>query len=150
MKITIYKKDNNELDKKQINITIESSSDINIDNFINYIKEYDTKKILVRKDNEYFQVNLNDIIIFYSDKKNNYCKIKNEKYKINYSLNKLENEKNDFVRISKSCIINMKHIDSFDMGKTGIIIVKLDDGTEEMVSRRRVKEILKYIKERSI
>ena len=44
----------------------------------------------------------------------------------------------------------MKHLDSFDMGKTGVIIVKLDDGTEEIVSRRKIKEILKYIKERSI
>ena len=150
MKITIYKKNNNKLKDKQINITIEYSSNTNIENFINYIKEYDTQKILVRKNNEYFQINLNDIIIFYSDKKNNYCKIKNEKYKINYSLNKLENQKNDFIRISKSCIINIKHLDSFDIGKAGTIIAKLDDGTEEIVSRRRVKEILKYIKERSL
>ena len=44
----------------------------------------------------------------------------------------------------------MKYLDSFDMGETGIIVVKLKDKTEEIVSRRRVKEILKYIKERSI
>lgn len=150
MKITIHKKDNNKLEKEQINITIEYAPETNIENFINYIKEYDTKKILIRKDNEYFQADLDDIIIFYSDKKNNYCKIKKETYKINYALNKLENQKNNFIRISKSCIINIKHLDSFDMGETGTIIVRLDDGTEEIVSRRRVKEILKYIKERSI
>ena len=65
-------------------------------------------------------------------------------------MSKLENQEDEFVRISKSCIININHLDSFDMGETGVIVVKLDNGTEEIVSRRKVKEILKYIKERGI
>ena len=150
MNINVNKKKNEELEKNEINVFLEYPEDINIDNFVKYIKKYDTQKILVKQDNEYIQIDYQDIILFYSDKKYIYCKTKNGEYKINTSLSKIENEENDFIRISKSCMINIKYLDSFDMGETGIIVVKLKDGTEEIVSRRRVKEILKYIKERSI
>lgn len=150
MNINVNKKKNEELEKNEINVFLEYSEDINIDNFVKYIKKYDTQKILVKQDNEYIQIDYQDIILFYSDKKYIYCKTKNGEYKINTSLSKIENEENDFIRISKSCMINIKYLDSFDMGETGIIVVKLKDGAEEIVSRRRVKEILKYIKERSI
>ena len=115
-----------------------------------YVENYDDQKVLVRQNNEYLQIDFQDIIAFYSDKKDIYCRTKSGEYKIKNSLSRLENQANDFVRISKSCIINIKHLDSFDMGETGSIVVKLDDGTEEIVSRRKVKEILRYIKERSI
>ena len=150
MNINVNKKKNEELEKNEINVFLEYPEDINIDNFVKYIKKYDTQKVLVKQDNEYIQIDYQDIILFYSDKKYIYCKTKNGEYKINTSLSKIENEENDFIRISKSCMINIKYLDSFDMGETGIIVVKLKDGTEEIVSRRRVKEILKYIKERSI
>lgn len=150
MNINVNKKKNEELEKNEINVFLEYPEDINIDNFVKYIKKYDTQKILVKQDNEYIQIDYQDIILFYSDKKYIYCKTKNGEYKVNTSLSKVENEENDFIRISKSCIINIKYLDRFDMGETGIIVVKLKDGTEEIVSRRRVKEILKYIKERSI
>ena len=150
MNINVNKKKNEELEKNEINVFLEYPEDINIDNFVKYIKKYDTQKVLVKQDNEYIQIDYQDIILFYSDKKYIYCKTKNGEYKVNTSLSKVENEENDFIRISKSCIINIKYLDRFDMGETGIIVVKLKDGTEEIVSRRRVKEILKYIKERSI
>ena len=150
MNINVNKKKNEELEKNEINVFLEYPENIDIDNFVKYIKKYDTQKVLVKQDNEYIQIDYQDIILFYSDKKYIYCKTKNGEYKVNTSLSKVENEENDFIRISKSCIINIKYLDRFDMGETGIIVVKLKDGTEEIVSRRRVKEILKYIKERSI
>ena len=150
MNININNKKNETLEKNEINLYVEYGENIDIDSFIKYIKKYDNAKVLVKQNNEYFQIDYQDIILFYSDKKYIYCKTENGEYKINNSLNKIENEKNDFVRISKSCIINVKYLDSFDMGETGVIIAKMKDGTKEVVSRRRVKEILKYIKERSI
>ena len=150
MNINIRKKKNEELNTDEINILIEYSTNTNIDKIIEHIKNYKDQKVLVRQNNEYLQIDFQDIIAFYSDKKDIYCRTKSGEYKIKNSLSRLENQANDFVRISKSCIINIKHLDSFDMGETGSIVVKLDDGTEEIVSRRKVKEILRYIKERSI
>lgn len=150
MNINLKKKINKELNDDEINILIEHSANTNIDKVIEHIKNYENQNVLVRQNNEYIEIDFHDIIVFYSDKRDIYCRTKIGKYKIKNSLTALENLTNDFVRISKSCIINIKHLESFDMGETGIIVVKLDDGTEEVVSRRKVKEILRYIKERSI
>ena len=56
----------------------------------------------------------------------------------------------DFIRISKSCIINIRHSNKFDISEVGKIVIKLDDGSEEIVSRRRTKNIMKYLEERMI
>ena len=150
MNINIKKKKNEELNNDEINVLVEYSTDTNIEKIIEHIKNYNDQKVLVRQNNEYVQIDFQDIIVFHSNKKDIYCRTKSGEYKIKNSLTKLENQVNDFVRISKSCIINIKHLDSFDIGETGAIVVKLDDGTKETISRRKVKEILKYIKERSI
>ncbi len=146
MNINIKKKKNEELNNDEINVLVEYSTDTNIEKIIEHIKNYNDQKVLVRQNNEYVQIDFKDIIVFYSNKKDIYCRTKIGEYKIKHSLSKLENQTNDLVRISKSCIINIKHLDSFDIGKTGAIVVKLDDGTKETISRRKVKEILKYIK----
>ena len=140
---------NNELNENDININIEHTEKNDIKELVEYIKEYDTKKILVRQYNEYKQINYKDIILFYSDKRDVYCKTINGEDKVKNTLYELEKEK-DFMRISRNCIINTNHLESFDIGETGKLVVKLDDGTEEIVSRRKVKEIMKYIEERSI
>ena len=50
-------------------------------------------------------------------------------------------DKNQFVRISNSEIINLKEVRSFDLSFTGTICVSLSDGTVTYVSRRYVKKI---------
>lgn len=50
-------------------------------------------------------------------------------------------DKNQFVRISNSEIINLREVRSFDLSFTGTICVSLSDGTVTYVSRRYVKKI---------
>ena len=88
--------------------------------------------------------------MFYSDKKYNYCKVKDNSYKVKSRLYELEKENADFIRISKSCIVNINHIEKFDISETGKIVVKLDDLSEQIVSRRRSSDIMKYLEERMI
>jgi len=57
-----------------------------------------------------------------------------------YELEKRLN-KNCFVRISNSEIINLKKVRSFDLNLTGTICVKFKDGTVTYVSRRFVAKI---------
>ena len=97
-----------------------------------------------------FKINIKDIILFYSDKKNNYCRTKDGEYKVKNKLYELEKQSYNFVRISKSCIVNIEHVKSFDVKQTGTIIVKLDDNTTEIVSRRKIKDVMNYLEERSI
>ena len=54
------------------------------------------------------------------------------------------------MRISKSCIVNISHIKCFDLNQTGKIIIKFDDSTEEIVSRRKARDVLFYLDERRI
>lgn len=149
MNINIKQKQSNNLNNEQANIYIEYSSDIDIENMIDYINKYN-KQVVVKQDNELFKINIKDIILFYSDKKNNYCRTKDGEYKVKNKLYELEKQSYNFVRISKSCIVNIEHVKSFDVKQTGTIIVKLDDNTTEIVSRRKIKDVMNYLEERSI
>ena len=149
MKLNVNKVINESLSKDELKITIEHSENNDIENFVEYINEYEKRMVVVRQDNELTQIDFQDIILFSSDKRNVYCRTKEREYKVKNTLYELEQNK-DFIRISRSCIINIKHLKSFDIGETGKLVAKLDNDSEEIVSRRRVKEIMKYIEERSI
>ena len=148
MEINITQKENKKFEEDMINVNIEFSSNININDFKEYIEKYNKQELLGRVNNELVQINYKDVIIFYSDKKNNYCKTKVGEYIVKDKLYNIENYSNDFIRISKSCIVNIRHINSFNIGETGKIIVELDDGTREVISRRKVKDVLNYLGER--
>ena len=153
MKIEIIKKQNLKLKKSEINITIEYLNDNEeIAQLENHILEYNQEQntIFANINNEYVPINKKDIIIFYSDKKYNYCRTSTNSYRIKNKLYQIEKTSKDYIRISKSCIANIKHIECFDLSQTGKIIVKFDDDTKEIVSRRRAREVLNYLSERGI
>ena len=56
----------------------------------------------------------------------------------------------DFMRISKNCIINIQHIKNFDVSKTGKIVINLDDGSSQFVSKRRIRDVLEFLDERKM
>lgn len=149
MEIKITTKEDSTLKDDEIHISIEANKVTQINKLIEYINLY-SKKIKAYKNNEIIELNLNDVITFYSDKKNNYCRTKEENYRIKYKLYEIENITKDFIRISKSTIVNINHIKCFDIGTTGSVIVKLDYGTNELVSRRKIKDVMRYLDERSI
>ncbi len=64
-------------------------------------------------------------------------------YTLRLRLYELEErlDKDCFVRISNSEIINLKKVKNFDLSFTGTICVSLADGTTTYVSRRYVKKI---------
>lgn len=108
-----------------------------------------TKQIIGAKDNKIYLLKIDEIIYFYSEEKNNYCKTENGIFKVKEKLYELEEKlsKGDYVRISNSCIINLKYVDSFDTSIIGTIEVIFKDGSKEYVARRKVKDVMKKIKE---
>lgn len=155
MKINLNKRNNENLKKDEINIEIQySSQNKEIQHLIEYINNYKKKcrnpVVVLTEDYTLIEINAEDIIMFYSDKKHNYCKVKDNSYKVKSRLYELEKENADFIRISKSCIVNINHIEKFDISETGKIVVKLDDLSEQIVSRRRSSDIMKYLEERMI
>lgn len=109
------------------------------------------QQIIATQNNDIFIVNISDVILFFSEEKNNFCKTKNGIYKIKEKLYHLEEmlSTKDFIRISNSVIININHVKCFNTSIIGKIIVKFKDGSEESVSKRRISEIMKFLKDRS-
>lgn len=96
------------------------------------------------------QINTNDIMYFYSNGNYNFCKTKEKEYRIKSKLYEIEKKSNNFLRISKSCIVNIKQVKNFDIGKNRNIVVRFYDNSEQFVSRRKIKEVMNYLNERMI
>mgnify|MGYP003306442211 CR=1 FL=1 len=122
----------------------------NVENLIEYIKEFDKRKVVVYDGYNIVQVNIEDIMYFYSDGNYNFCKTKDKQYRVKRKLYEIDKISNDFVRISKGCIINIKQVKSFDIGENRNIIVKFIDNSEQYVARRKIKEVMNYLDERMI
>lgn len=153
MKINIIK--NNNLDDNEVVLDIQHSGNYKeLKKLVDYINHYElnyNNKVIVMDDNySLLGFDYADIVMFYSDKKNNYCVVKDKRYRVKGRLYELEKINIDFIRISKNCIVNINHVKKFDMSETGKIVVKLDDNTEQIVSRRRTSEIMKYLESRRI
>ena len=136
----------------EIKVTIQTNQvNDKVKEIINLIEKIDNnfKKIIGTQNNDIFIININEIICFYSENKNNYCKTNKGIFKVKQPLYELENnlETKNFIRISNSCIININHIAYFNTDITGTIKVQFNDGTFEYISRRRVSTVMKLLKE---
>lgn len=154
MKIKIEKIEDKQLSKDEIEILIKSPIlNEHVEKLALYISQYEKNndsKVLVNCNNTIKEISYDDIICFYSDKKYNYCKTKDKDYKIKSKLYEVENLSSNFIRISKGCIANYKHIKCFDISETGKIIVVFNDNSKEYVSRRKLKSIMNFLDERSV
>lgn len=151
MNIHINKCINKELKDDEFKINIEvSDKNEELDNIIEYINQYDKRKLIVYDGYNMIQVNVKDIIYFYSDGNYNFCKTKDKEYRIKSKLYEIDKKSNDFLRISKSCIVNIKQVKSFDIGENRNIVVRFNDDSEQFVSRRKIKEVMNYLDERMI
>lgn len=143
----------NEIIKPNLsNNTIEINLQFNRKNkevkkFIEYIKSYNAS-IIGLKDFLIKMIPYNEIIFFFSKGKFNYCQTADNIYKIKNKLYEIEKMSLDFMRISKSCIVNIEHIKDFDMSKTGKININMDNDVSLAVSRRRIRDVLDFFDER--
>ncbi len=85
----------------------------------------------------------NNILCFYAAGTKVYAKTGTKEYVVEKKLYALEEElaNNNFVRISKSEIVNIRHIRKVDMNIAGTIKVILSDGSETYASRRNVTKL---------
>lgn len=121
-----------------------------LENELLYKTSKSIEQIIAMKDNDIFIINTSDIILFFSEEKNNFCKTKDGIYRIKEKLYYLEEmlSTKDFIRISNSAIVNINHVKCFNTSIIGKIIVKFKDGSEENVSKRKTSEIIKFLKDR--
>ena len=142
-------------DLKNICITIDAPElTEEVQNIIDYISNISKKQsqIIAYKDNKIYILELKDVICFFSKDKYNYVRTVNGIYRIKMKLYELEEvlDKNDFIKISNSCIVNINQVECFDISILGTIVVKLKDDTKENVSKRNIKKVKQMLKERRI
>lgn len=123
MDIKIYKKTNNNLNKNELNITIEynikNSDYYELEQLLLQYKKKEDIFIVKNNRNELVYINNKNIIKVYSNNKINYCKTNDDnEYVINKKLYEIEDTYSDFIRISKKCIVNINQIKCFDMNYT--------------------------------
>lgn len=108
------------------------------------------QSVIGMQNNDIFLINVSEIIVFYGEDKNIFCRTKEESYRVKEKMYYLEENlpNKDFIRISNSAIININQVKCFNTSIIGKIIVKFKDGTEENVSKRKTAEIMKFLKER--
>ena len=150
MKINVEHKLNSTINDELVNITIESSkSNKEIDKLVNYIQTY-KKEIVVKNYSELTKIPYTDILYFYCKDKETYCKTSYNEFKIKSRLYEIEKFDKDFIRVSKHCVVNFNNAKCFDFGKIGQIVIKFKNDDFVTVSRRRIKEVMEYLDERSI
>lgn len=88
-----------------------------------------------------------EIIRVYANSKKVYAVTDKGEYTLRFRLYEAEERlgSKKFVRISKSEIINLKKVNSFDMNLAGTICVRLSNNEVTYVSRRYVAEIKKVL-----
>lgn len=119
MNIKLIKKVNSKLSDNEVKIILECKTEnTEVSDLEKYINNYNLNNhsIIVE---DYYNKSIplfkKDILSFYSINKSNYCKTKNNEYKILSKLYEIEKLDKDFLRISKNCIVNTRHIVCFDM-----------------------------------
>ena len=134
-----------------IDIAAAQNSD-ELQKIINNIQKIAKEKssIIGYKDNELFIIPIENIISFYAGEQKVYCKTEDMDYIVKKRMYELEEtlNENQFIRISNSCIVNLKFIESFDLKYLDNINVKMKNGDLHSVSKRKIKYILKLLKER--
>lgn len=137
---------NLEIDKliKEIEITIKTNE---VNDFVNNLLEKLTDekpKILVGICNDKVKIlDEKEIINVYSADKKVFAVTQTSEYILKLPLYEVLDRlnKNKFVRISNTEIVNLDKVNEFDLSFTGTICIKLSNKATSYVSRRYVKEI---------
>ncbi len=138
------------IDEKTQETTIivqASKIDDEIAEIINKLKEIENKNhkgtLTCFKDDIVEIIDENKIIRIYSSMQKVMAETSQGSYLIKARLYELEErlDKNNFVRISNSEIINLKRVINFDLSFSGTICVNLDNDVKTYVSRRFVSKI---------
>ena len=112
-----------------------------------YVQGYEKKLLLHGKYKEMIPISMMDIMYIYACQKKVYIKTQEQLFEVRERLYELE-EKLDmiqFVRISKSEIVNLKFASHFDMSYVNTISITMKDTHRSIVSRRYVAKIRKVL-----
>ena len=114
---------------------------------LSYVNNETFSQVVGIQNNDFYIIKTSNIIEFFSEEKNNYCRTKDGIFRIKEKMYYLEEalSNKEFIRISNSVIVNINHVKCFNTSIIGKIQVKFKDGTTEDVSKRRTSEIMSFL-----
>ncbi len=113
-----------------------------IEDAIDYLKNITKSDVIAVRKNDHITV-LNPDEIYMIKSKNKKIKVytENKEYDINKRLYELENSlDDDFIRISKSTIVNIRKIDYIAPSLKGMMFIALKNGLKDNISRNYLRE----------
>lgn len=134
------------LDETSIKIFAKEYSK-EIENLRNMLDENPIDKVVAFRDEEVFIISFDEIIRIYAEDKNVFVKTKSGIYKSRLNVSEFDArlDKNKFIRISRSEIVNLDYVKRLDLSFTGTIAVELKNGDISYVSRRNLKEFKRVL-----
>lgn len=139
------KLDNDYKEPKVLILTSEITEEVN--GIVKKLTQPYFQVITGFKDNIAEVIDTNDIFRLYSSNQRVFVVTDRGEYIVRLRLYELEERLNKefFVRISNSEIINLRRVNNFDLSLNGTICVKLKNGEVAYVSRRYVSRIKKVL-----
>lgn len=118
-----------------------------VENLKDFLADRLVDKIVVFKNKEVFITSHKDIIRIYAQDKNVFVKTKDGTFSSRLTIYELNDrlDKNKFIRISRSEIVNLDFVRKLDLSFIGTIAVELTNGDVSYVSRRNLKEFRKAL-----
>ncbi len=91
-------------------------------------------------------LNLDEISYISIEDEKTIARIGKKKYQIKEKISSLEEMLGkDFIQINRYALVNIHHIARFDTSWNGNLVVYLNDGTRDFVSRRRIRSLKERI-----
>ena len=118
-----------------------------VENIRDALSETLLDKIVAFQSKEVFILSFDEIIRIYAQDKSVYIKTKDNTYTTRLTIYEFESkaDRRNFIRISRSEIVNLDYVKRLDLSFTGTIAVELANGDVSYVSRRKLKEFKKAL-----
>lgn len=120
------------------------SYDLEVQNLYRIIQRQteQTQSLVFYKDNSEFYLDFDSILFFETDDRQVHAHTTDDDYQIHFRLYELENKLPDqFIRISKSAIINLNNIFSLTRSVSGTLVKFQNSHKQVYVSRRYYKQL---------
>lgn len=118
-----------------------------VENIRDALSETLLDKIVAFQSKEVFILSFDEIIRIYAQDKSVYIKTKDNTYTTRLTIYEFESkaDRRNFIKISRSEIVNLDYVKRLDLSFTGTIAVELANGDVSYVSRRKLKEFKKAL-----
>lgn len=138
----------NNVKEPEVLITTASMTD-EVNRVVDFVNSLDSVTTVISgmKDEKIELLEQQKIIRAYAEGGNVYVVTDNGRYKVRLRLFEVEERllSSEFIRISKSEIVNLKKVKSLDLSFVGTICMELSNGEQCYVSRRNVSIIKKKL-----